>query len=232
MRQLIYQSIAKTHGSEAAPLPNEDAFRVAEGFLALADGAGGTGLLCGEWAAYLVHHLPATPLCTFATFMEWLEPLAEAFVSQYEPIIQHDSYQLKRFYTEGSACTLAALWFTPHAVCWLTYGDSLVVRKFNESYEGHPFQYPHELSGSTHLLNWSKMPQAEVLQLGEWPAEVAAQYYLATDAIGKHLLKLLSEGQNLDALKAALISEEAFKNYISQYPDIEEDDYTLIFTTA
>ena len=56
------QTISKTHNSPL-PLPNEDRIWVEHPYvLALVDGAGGTGILCGEWAEFLLKYLPDTPI--------------------------------------------------------------------------------------------------------------------------------------------------------------------------
>lgn len=89
------QTISKTHNSPS-PLPNEDRILVNHSHVwALADGAGGTGILCGEWAEFLLKHLPDAPIHTFEEFITWLEPQTEAFVQQYEPLMQQDVFQLK-----------------------------------------------------------------------------------------------------------------------------------------
>ena len=49
-----FQTISKTHNNPS-PLPNEDRIWVEHSHIwALADGAGGTGILCGEWAEFLL----------------------------------------------------------------------------------------------------------------------------------------------------------------------------------
>ena len=91
------QTISKTHNSQS-PLPNEDRIWVEHSHIwALADGAGGTGILCGEWAEFLLKHLPNTPIHTFEEFITWLEPQTEAFVQQYEPLMQQDVFNSNAF---------------------------------------------------------------------------------------------------------------------------------------
>lgn len=223
--RVISQSIPKQKD-----LPNEDRGVVNPPVYAVADGAGGTGILCGEWAGQLVTNLPKKPFPDFTAFVAWLEPLAEAFVLQHEQTLQADTHQLKRFYQEGSACTLAVLWALPNAMHWLTYGDSLVVyQDANGAVQSLPYQDPKQFSGGTHLLNWMNLPNETVWATGSFPLSPNAHYYLATDAMGKHLLTLLQNApEEVNALQAALSTASAFQAYISHHPEIEEDDYTLI----
>jgi hypothetical protein len=223
--KVISQSIPKQKY-----LPNEDRWVVKSPVYAVADGAGGTGILCGEWAEQLVTNLPNEPFIDFTAFVAWLEPLAEAFILQHEQTLQADTHQLKRFYQEGSACTLAVLWELPNEVRWLTYGDSLVVyQDTNGAVQSFPYQDPNQFSGGTHLLNWMSLPNETVWATGSFPKTPNAHYYLATDAVGKHLLTLLQNApEKVTALQNALLTEASFQAYISQHPAIEEDDYTMI----
>lgn len=229
------QTISKTHKSPS-PLPNEDRMRVGEQVWALADGAGGTGILCGEWAEFLFTHLPTQPILTFEEFVSWLAPQTEAFVQQYEPLMQQDTFQLKRFYQEGSACTLAVIWQVEEIFHWLTFGDSHVFFYADNQIESHPFQTAQALSGGTHLLNWSSYPN----ELGFHTGTFTQKYeycLLATDALSKHILQHYQDNPTdietfLETLTEALQSEETFWQYIKSKPDIEEDDYSLIVIQA
>ena len=226
------QTISKTHNSPS-PLPNEDRIWVAHPHIqALADGAGGTGILCGEWAEFLLKNLSDAPIHTFEEFITWLEPLTEAFVQQYEPLMQQDVFQLKRFYQEGSASTLVVVWQTENEFHWLTFGDSHVFFYANNQLESYPFQKSEELSGGTHLLNWSVFPNELGFRSGTIPKDKVV-CLLATDAISKHILEHYQRNPKgfkaiLKTISKALKSEETFWQYIKNNPDIEDDDYSLI----
>ncbi|MDZ7898682.1 MAG: hypothetical protein U5N85_11745 [Arcicella sp.] len=215
------------------PLPNEDRIWVDNPCVwAVADGAGGTGILCGEWAEFLLKYLPDAPIGTFEEFMAWLEPLTETFINTFEPQMQQDAFQLKRFYQEGSACTLAVIWQTEGAYHWLIFGDSHVFFYVDNLLESHPFQTAEALSGGTHLLNWSVFPNEKGFKTGTFSLQ--SEYcLLATDAISKHILQayqsqLVDFQGFLKTLSEALTSEEHFWQYIKNHPDIEEDDYSLV----
>ena len=226
------QTISKTHNSPS-PLPNEDRIWVEHPHVwALADGAGGTGILCGEWAEFLLKHLPDTPIRTFEEFITWLEPQTEAFVQQYEPLMQQDVFQLKRFYQEGSASTLVAVWQTENEFHWLIFGDSHVFFYANNRLESYPFQKSEELSGGTHLLNWSVFPNELGFRSGTIPKGKVV-CLLATDAISKHILEHYQNNPKgfkalIKTISKALKSEETFWQYIKNNPDIEDDDYSII----
>lgn len=225
------QTLPKTHNT-TSPLPNEDRISLAHNLWAVADGAGGTGILCGEWAEFLLKHLPKTCINNWGEFLHWLEPLTEAFVQEYEPLIQHDTFQLKRFYQEGSASTLAVVWQVDDIFHWLTFGDSHVFFYANNQLQSHPFQSAEELSGGTHLLNCSIFPN----ELGFYSGSFEGKYtacLLATDAISKHILQqyqMYPEDFDtfLDTLAQSLESQESFWQYIQNNPTIEEDDCSLI----
>ena len=227
-----FQTISKTHNSQL-PLPNEDRVWVNHPHVwALADGAGGTGILCGEWAEFLLKHLSYTPIHTFEEFIIWLEPLTETFVQQYEPLMQQDVFQLKRFYQEGSASTLVTVWQTEKEFHWLTFGDSHVFFYANNRLESYPFQKSEELSGGTHLLNWSIFPNESGFRSGTISKDKVV-CLLATDAISKHILEHYQNNPKsfnafIKSISKALKSEETFWQYIKKNPDIEEDDYSLI----
>lgn len=226
------QTLSKTHNSPS-PLPNEDRISLAQpNIWAVADGAGGTGILCGEWAEFLLKHLPKAFISNWEEFINWLEPLTEAFVQEYEPLMQKDTFQLKRFYQEGSASTLAVVWQVDDIFHWLTFGDSHVFFYADNHLESYPFQSAEELSGGTHLLNCSIFPNELGFRSGSFEGKYTA-CLLATDAISKHILQQCQTHPEdfyilLDTLSQSLESQESFWQYIQNNPTIEEDDYSLI----
>ena len=73
------------------------------------------------------------------------------------------------------------------------------------------------------------LPNETAWASGSFPKTPNAHYYLATDAMGKHLLTLLQNvPEKVNALQDALLTETSFQAYISLHPEIEEDDYTMI----
>ena len=102
----------------------------------------------------------------------------------------------------------------------------------NNHLESYPFQKSEELSGGTHLLNWSVFPNELGFRSGIIPKDKIV-CLLATDAISKHILEYYQNNPKgfkafLKTISKALKSEETFWHYIKNNPDIEEDDYSLI----
>lgn len=212
---------------------NEDRLLVQQVFFSIADGAGGTGILCGEWAEYVLSHLPEQAISSFDSFQQWFENFAEKFVEEHEPPLFLDSFQIRKFYEEGSACTLAALWLEGHQAHWLTYGDAHVFHITATAFESAPFQSREEFSRGTHLLNWNAMPDPYGFKSGTFDLLESSTLLLATDEISKHIFYLRDSSASLEhALEQiydAMENEQTFRQYIVAHPDIEEDDYTLIF---
>lgn len=232
MPKISHQSISKTYGYSQT-LANEDRQRIFPNLVAIADGAGGTGILCGEWAGFLLEHLPTQNLVSFEAFLAFLEPQAQAFVDKFEPLMQQDAFQLKRFYQEGSAAALAALWQNAEGFQWLTYGDCHVFYYVAGQLQSYPYSQIEQFSGRSYLLNWCAMPLQEGFAMGHFSGVAGSKILLATDAIAKYILQQYQQNKsNFDAflqeLKTALASPEQFNKYIKTQKNIDEDDYTLI----
>ncbi len=224
------QSIAKLLSDKTE---KEDKVLKKDTLYALADGAGGTGILCGEWAELVLSNLPENAIVSFTGFIDWFKNFSEAFIEQYEPILRQDSFQLRKFYEEGSACTLAAFWIEEKEIHWLTYGDAHVFSIAEDIFESFPFQARDQLLGGTHLINWSKLPDEEGFRCGTFSLKSNTTYLLATDEISKHIFYLKEREEDflfaLEDLWVSLDNEKSFREYIQKQPDIGEDDYTIIF---
>lgn len=212
---------------------NEDRLCQKSYLHSVADGAGGTGILCGEWAEYVLSNLPESAIVSFEGFIDWFRNFSDAFVEHYEPILRHDPFQLRKFYEEGSACTLAGFWIEEKEIHWLTYGDAHVFSIAEDVFESFPCQARDQLLGGTHLINWSRLPDEEGFQCGAFSLKSDAVYLLATDEISKHIFYLKESEENfhlaLEELWVSLDNEKSFRQYIQRHPDIGEDDYTIIF---
>lgn len=219
--------------SSKSNLTSEDRLYLSPIYNSVADGAGGTSILCGEWAEYVLNRLSESPIADFKKFVEWLESFTEGFIDHYEPQIARDNFQLRKFYKEGSACTLACIWQIEDKIHWLTYGDSHVFFISPKRFSSFPFKSREEFSRGTYLLNWLRYPDPEGFQCGVQPADSEMSVLLATDEISKHIFYLRDNAPDfpsaLEMLYSSMSSEEDFRAYIRKHPDIGEDDYTLIF---
>lgn len=212
---------------------NEDRLLQSGIFYAISDGAGGSGILCGEWGELALSRLVEKPISSFLDFTLWLGAFVDEFVEQYEQLITEDSFQLRKFYEEGSACTIAALWLEGSQSHWMTYGDAHVFHITEDTFESAPFQAREEFSRGTYLLNWNSMPDPEGFRAGTFKLEESSVLLLATDEVSKHIFYLRDSSkdfrQSLQQLLLAIKDEDTFRRYIAVHPDIGEDDYTLIY---
>lgn len=233
MHSVLKQKCISLQNYSNLTAESEDHLRQERNLNSVADGAGGTGILCGEWAEYVLSHLTDNAILSFDSFLKLFENFAEKFVEQHEPRLIRDSFQLRKFYSEGSACTLAALWVEGDQAHWLTYGDAHVFHITATAFESAPFQSRGQFSRGTHLLNWNAMPDPDGFKSGTFDLLESSTLLLATDEISKHIFFLRDSSANLEhALEQiydAMENEQTFRQYIVAHPDIEEDDYTLIF---
>ena len=90
---------------------NEDAVIARENIIAVSDGAGGGGLFAERWSAYLLNHLPATPINSADELDAWIGDIWEPYYNQCEEDAkQLGGLSLDKFYDEGSFATLVAVW--------------------------------------------------------------------------------------------------------------------------
>lgn len=230
MREAIqhYQSIPKDFISKNL---NEDRIRCEDNFVAIADGAGGTGIYCGEWAEFLLVNLPNHPITNYASFEKWFTELQEPFLEKHEQSLVNDGHKKRRFYEEGSSSTLAVVWQIENEIHWLSYGDSQIFFLDESSYKSYPYTNFNEFEATTDLLNWKHLPKESALFLGKMDIDYT-KVILATDTIAKHIFMLLESNSQTDAIFQRI--QGFLKNvhnsiaYIKALPDLEEDDYSII----
>ncbi len=211
---------------------NEDRVRIAESFVALADGAGGTGILCGEWAEFLLNKIPEQPIMAFEDFKAWFEQNIDDFLEKYEPFVTQDSYKMRRFYEEGSASTLVVVWQKGNKFYWITYGDSHIFVLNKNRIRTFPHKSAADFERGTYLLNWTNQPNEAGFNHGY--CSKTSSFVLATDAISKHIFEKYidptekTEAMPLDELFGVLDTEQSFISYIKSEPTIATDDYSMI----
>ena len=104
---------------------NEDAWSHQENVVAVADGAGGTGLFADKWARKLVNSIPSEPFSNTKNIENWISGFWEDFYNQHFDKVQSDVWKLKKFEAEGSAATLSVLWHIGDAeYIYESYGDT------------------------------------------------------------------------------------------------------------
>lgn len=131
---------------------NEDAVFASSSRIAVSDGAGGGGLYAEKWSAYLLEHLPDTPITSFKQLDEWIESIWEPFYNDCEILAkQSGGLLLDKFYDEGSFATLVAVWKESDNLCrWMSFGDSVA---FHYNTETNILEYSF-----TSLLDFDKPP--------------------------------------------------------------------------
>ena len=68
---------ANTIGEFEQGCINEDAVIARDNLIAVSDGAGGGGLFAERWSAYLLSHLPATPINSAEELAFWIGEIWE-----------------------------------------------------------------------------------------------------------------------------------------------------------
>ena len=82
---------------------NEDAVLERKNLIAVSDGAGGGGLFAEQWSAYLLSHLPTTPICSADELDAWIGDIWEPYYDQCEKNAKPlGEMYLDKFYDEGS----------------------------------------------------------------------------------------------------------------------------------
>lgn len=199
---LLAQSTAKP--GETA---NEDAVLGAGRLLAVADGAGGTGIYAGEWAHYLVECLPGQPITDFEGLDSWLAAIWQPFFERYRE--QPASPEvLAKFMEEGSAAALAAIWLPENPgepATALTFGDSIALCYDPQR---HTLESTHPdlavFAESPVLLNWKTEPRPEGLTIRTLPYSTDAVLLVCSDALAQYLLGTFALQHDAPENQAAL----------------------------
>jgi serine/threonine protein phosphatase PrpC len=223
-----YQSIPKDFISKNL---NEDRIRCEDNFVAIADGAGGTGIYCGEWADFLLQNLPKKPIKKYADFYKWYLELQEPFLEVFDPKAAIDGHIKRRFSEEGSSSTLAVVWKLKDKYYWLCYGDSSLFFIKGDTYKSFPFQDSTAFENSTHLLNLLQVPIEAHLKIGTIDAKDRT-VILATDALSKYIFKELETNKAINEIANTfyniLDTEHKFIDHLKQQNNLDEDDYSII----
>jgi len=162
----------------------------------LCDGAGGSGVFCKEWAAYLGDHIPVNPgLIEQQSLTGWLKDVSGAF---HDEVIAHKDLsdlvlQQKVYYT-GSYSTLCACWIDRpgHEIFFCAVGDSCIFY-FEAGADGYELEYLTSINRQDHvdappdLLNWNEKTQQQ-LPLHSLALEREFVVVMASDSLAKWVL--------------------------------------------
>ena len=166
--KIIGQSIVKANNDsfeKNIQRNNEDAWVINNNFVAIADGAGGIGILADKWAQTLVSNIPSLPFQKIENIDYWLSTFWEEFYDKYSLQLKDDPWKIRKFEYEGSLATLSVIWqITDRQFQYESYGDS-VLFVFNKRSGNLHIQsnFKSINSFTTHpaLLNWTEEQHKE-----------------------------------------------------------------------
>lgn len=175
-------------------IPNEDSFRTEQNFVAVSDGAGGSGVFASEWSNYLLEHIdPNMPISTFEELDSWIDHICDEFYQRHELIaLKEDGIFQRKFYEEGSCATLAAIWRVGPNLCkWVTYGDSVVFHydRVERSLEFHSTDLK-SFSLSPHLISCNMRLDPRGFNSGEFEINDSSVVFVASDALSHFIIMM------------------------------------------
>ena len=175
-------------------IPNEDSCIANENLIAISDGAGGCGVFASDWSKYLVDKIPIDkPITSFEEFDNWIDSIWESFYNKHEEIAkEYDGIFQKKFYTEGSCATIAAVWrVCPNRCYYIAYGDSVVFHYSKTSGKlEHSFTKLADFSNPPHLISCKDPLQEEGFKKGNFVLEDDSVVFAASDAVSHFVLMM------------------------------------------
>lgn len=210
---------------------NEDAVIVRENIIAVSDGAGGGGLFAERWSAYLLNHLPATPISNADELDAWIGDIWEPYYNQCEEDAkQLGGLSLDKFYDEGSFATLVAVWKLSESKCqWMAFGDSVA---FHYNYRTkrleHSFGPLADFDKPPYLINCKDELQKDGFRKGTFHTDSDSVVFVASDALA-HFLMMMYEVSNIDRFRQELDAAESNysknTNYIKMARSVRGVDF-------
>jgi len=123
----------------------------------VADGAGGSGIYCGEWAQYLLDNVPDKPFNNCEELNNWSKPLALNFFKDFKNKT-NDHIIKTKFCEEGAYSSLLLGWLTcieenKYQLEIASYGDSTLLLFQNINKIDLKYIYPYKS-----ILDYDKSP--------------------------------------------------------------------------
>lgn len=172
---------------------NEDAAIALDSIIAVSDGAGGGGVYAERWSAYLVNHLPETPIGTFEELDSWIEQIWEPFYNDCEESAkQVGGMLLDKFYDEGSFATLATVWKQDNETYhWISYGDSVVFHYNKASGKlEHSFSKLVDFNEPPYLINCKDELNPKGFRSGIFKCSEDSIVFAASDTLSHYILMM------------------------------------------
>lgn len=201
---------------------NEDAAIALDSMVAVSDGAGGGGVYAERWSAYLVSHLPETPIVTFEELDSWIEQIWEPFYNDCEESAKLEGGMLlDKFYDEGSFATLAAIWKLDNDTYrWISYGDSVVFHYDKTSGKlEHSFTELADFNAPPYLINCKDELNPKGFRSGIFKSCGNSIIFAASDTLSHYILMMYEVFENegykeelLEAINARSKNSAFIKN--------------------
>lgn len=190
---------------------NEDAVIAKDNIIAVSDGAGGGGLFAERWSAYLLNHLPATPICSADELDAWIGDIWEAYYNQCEEDAkQLGGLSLDKFYDEGSFATLVAVWKLSDSECqWMSFGDSVAFHyNYRTKLLEHSFSTIADFNKPPYLINCKDELQKDGFRKGIFHTDTESVVFVTSDALA-HYIMMMYEVANRERFRQELEAAES-----------------------
>ena len=210
---------------------NEDAAVARKNLIAVSDGAGGGGLFAERWSAYLLEHLPDTPILSANELDAWVGGIWELYYNQCEQdAIRMGGMALDKFYDEGSFATLVVVWNLSETECrWMEFGDSVA---FHYNYRTktlkHGFGTLPDFDRPPYLINCKDELITAGFRSGVFDADEDSVVFVASDALAHYVMmmyELSRKEEYLDELANAGSSRSKNENYIKAAKEMGDIDF-------
>ncbi len=198
---------------------NEDAVIARENIIAVSDGAGGGGLFAERWSAYLLNHLPTTPISSADELDDWIGDIWEPYYNQCEEDAkQLGGLSLDKFYDEGSFATLVAVWRLSDSECqWMSFGDSVAFHyNYRTKQLEHSFGCISDFDTPPYLINCKDELQKAGFRKGMFHTDADSLVFVASDALA-HYVMMMYEVANIDRFQQELDAAESNNSKNSNY---------------
>jgi len=222
----------KDENEDALNVQNQSEARMK--FVALADGAGGAGIYCKDWARCLVDQASKLELpISDESLDEWILAVSKLFYRNMIDKVDMDIYTREKFLISGSYSTLVLVWIDDknYKCHYSGTGDSCVFifRKGDDRYDPillYPYSEFEFLDQNPHLVNWRKKNNLKEIKTLDLQKD--DMIFIGTDAIARWiLLILLKSNSNIESflnstLVKDLVEGHSFKNLKSDITSIDK----------
>lgn len=221
------QKEANRQNEDSFFVPNSNSKNNENLKIALSDGAGGMGLFAADWSKQLVDNLPNEPFENVENLSNWIGTFWEQFYDRYSQKAEKlgSDFQNK-FFEQGSAATLIALWEKETTFEWVSYGDSCISifskNKTDNPFEMFPYHLPSQFSGYPHLINVQEECQKEGFLKGSFDKENVNFILLTSDALSLYILLRVWQTEKKEEFKKLTLENSKIGNLASKINEFEE----------